>query len=279
MRRRCIGFVRPHRSRNGWLRCEKHSLAGDRFCSTHRDALDGAFLGLFRKYGIFRDDQYTETQTEGDLSQNGQRPFDRRDLPELLTPPAAAAVRSRQNPQSASATARKCPTHKRVRIGDALRRSGVDEWAVANGYVDVLGKLTRKSNDNDGVQKLFVDVLKEVSRHLEPPRAEASPDAPVIVKLVHNVSRPARTPTHIVKFTIPRMLFEIFGSNYSRSVMTMTTNATSSKIVTIGYIVQLGGIASFTLGAIFSVHHIAIGASFIGGAVAFYVGEKLRALT
>jgi hypothetical protein len=45
-----------------------------------------------------------------------------------------------------------------------------------------------------------------------------------------------------------------------------------------GYIVQLGGIASFTLGAIFSVHHIAIGASFIGGAVAFYVGEKLRTL-
>ena len=66
---------------------------------------------------------------------------------------------------------------------------------MANGYVDVLGKLTRKSNDNDGVQKLFVDVLKEVSRHLEPPRAEAAPDAPVIVKLVHNVSRPARTPT------------------------------------------------------------------------------------
>jgi hypothetical protein len=109
--------------------------------------------------------------------------------------PRPAAVSPPQNPQPASATARKCPTHKRVRIGDALRRSGVDEWAVADGYVDVLGKLTRKSNDNDGVQKLFVDVLKEVSRHLEPPRAEAAPDAPVIVKLVHNVSRPARTPT------------------------------------------------------------------------------------
>jgi hypothetical protein len=82
-----------------------------------------------------------------------------------------------------------------VRIGDALRQSGVDEWAVAGGYVDVIGKLTKKSDGNDGVQKLLVDVLKEVSRHLEPPRAEAAPDAPVIVKLVHNVSRPARTPT------------------------------------------------------------------------------------
>ena len=61
--------------------------------------------------------------------------------------------------------------------------------------MDVIDKLTRKSNDNDGVQKLLVDVLKEVSRHLEPPRAEATPDTPVIVKLIHNVSRPARTPT------------------------------------------------------------------------------------
>jgi len=59
----------------------------------------------------------------------------------------------------------------------------------------------------------------------------------------------------------------------------MTTTTTSiGKITLIGYIVQLGGLASFTLGAIFSVHHIAIGASFIGGAVAFYVGEKLRTL-
>jgi hypothetical protein len=45
---------------------------------------------------------------------------------------------------------------------------------------------------------------------------------------------------------------------------------------TIGYLVQLGGIAGITLGAIFSVHHIAIGAAFLGGAAAFYVGEKIR---
>lgn len=47
---------------------------------------------------------------------------------------------------------------------------------------------------------------------------------------------------------------------------------------TIGYIVQLGGIAAFAAGAVASVHHIAIGAAFIGGAAAFYVGEKIRAL-
>jgi hypothetical protein len=58
----------------------------------------------------------------------------------------------------------------------------------------------------------------------------------------------------------------------------MITTTTGSKTTMIGYIVQLGGIASFTLGAIFSVHHIAIGAAFIGGATAFYIGEKLRTI-
>jgi hypothetical protein len=53
----------------------------------------------------------------------------------------------------------------------------------------------------------------------------------------------------------------------------MATSKTS-----IGYIVQLGGIASFTLGGILSLHHIAAGASFLGGAAAFYVGKKIRAL-
>lgn len=48
---------------------------------------------------------------------------------------------------------------------------------------------------------------------------------------------------------------------------------------TIGYAVQLGGIAAFTIGGILSLHHVAIGASFLGGAAAFYVGQKIRALT
>ena len=47
---------------------------------------------------------------------------------------------------------------------------------------------------------------------------------------------------------------------------------------TLGYIVQLAGIAAFTLGAVFSLHHIPIGASFLGGAAAFYVGKKIRTL-
>jgi hypothetical protein len=48
---------------------------------------------------------------------------------------------------------------------------------------------------------------------------------------------------------------------------------------TIGYLVQLGGICAFALGAVFSVHHLAVGGAFVGGAAAFYVGQKLRSIT
>ncbi len=58
-----------------------------------------------------------------------------------------------------------------------------------------------------------------------------------------------------------------------------TASTTGASRKTIGYIVQLGGIAAFALGAIFSLHHIPIGASFVGGAAAYYVGEKIRALS
>jgi len=47
---------------------------------------------------------------------------------------------------------------------------------------------------------------------------------------------------------------------------------------TIGYLVQLGGIGAFAVGAILSIHHLAIAATFVGGAAAFYVGEKIRAI-
>ncbi len=63
----------------------------------------------------------------------------------------------------------------------------------------------------------------------------------------------------------------------------MTTPASTStpaiSRTTLGYIVQLGGLAAFTLGAVFSLHHIPIGASFLGGAAAFYVGKTIRTLT
>jgi hypothetical protein len=52
----------------------------------------------------------------------------------------------------------------------------------------------------------------------------------------------------------------------------------SASKTTIGSIVQLGGIAAFALGAVLSFHHVAIGASFAGGAAAFFVGKKIRTL-
>lgn len=108
-------------------------------------------------------------------------------------PSAAKESVSTEAPTAPGAPPRKFPTRKRVRIGDALRRRGLDEWTIAEGYVDVVSKLTRKSDSSNSVEKLFVDVLKECSRHLEPPQSDDSdPGAPVIVRLVHAVSRPVR---------------------------------------------------------------------------------------
>ncbi len=53
----------------------------------------------------------------------------------------------------------------------------------------------------------------------------------------------------------------------------------SASKTTIGYLVQLGGVASFAIGAVLSFHHAAIAASFVGGAAAYFVGQKIRALT
>jgi hypothetical protein len=53
----------------------------------------------------------------------------------------------------------------------------------------------------------------------------------------------------------------------------------SASKTTVGYAVQLGGIGALVVGAVLSAHHIAIAAAFVGGAAAFYVGEKIRTLS
>jgi hypothetical protein len=58
-----------------------------------------------------------------------------------------------------------------------------------------------------------------------------------------------------------------------------TASTSAISRTTLGYIVQLGGIAAFTVGAALSLHHLPIGISFLGGAAAFYVGKKIRTLT
>ncbi len=52
--------------------------------------------------------------------------------------------------------------------------------------------------------------------------------------------------------------------------------STSKK--TIGYLVQLGGVAAVVVGAVLSLHHIAIALCFAAGGAAFYVGKKIRTL-
>jgi hypothetical protein len=115
-------------------------------------------------------------------------------LSPALTPPPAAATPLPPMPPLVSAPARKRnPTRRRVRIGDALRQSGLDEWTIADGYISVVDKLTNGSDDKESPNKLLVDVLKECSRHLEPARSgDTAGEGPVTVRLVHNVSRPKR---------------------------------------------------------------------------------------
>ena len=86
----------------------------------------------------------------------------------------------------------------RIRIGDAMRRSGLDEYKVARTFAVVVDKLSdgKTAKDTGGVQKLLVDVLKECSRHLDPPQSErAAPAAPAQIIMVHNVPRPVRAQT------------------------------------------------------------------------------------
>jgi hypothetical protein len=98
-----------------------------------------------------------------------------------------------------SARARRVRGKKPVRIGEALRQRGFDEHTIADHYVDVAHRLKGKSDQSGSVEKLLVDVLKECSKHLEPPRPMERTDeragargAAVHVHLVHSVTRPAR---------------------------------------------------------------------------------------
>jgi hypothetical protein len=55
-----------------------------------------------------------------------------------------------------------------------------------------------------------------------------------------------------------------------------TTAASKTGSQSIGLYVELAGAGAFVAGAILSLHHYAIGACFVAGAAAFYVGKKMR---
>jgi hypothetical protein len=85
-------------------------------------------------------------------------------------------------------------TGPRVSIGTALCEAGFDERAVARQYVNVVQNLAQpNSTDRSGATKLLVDVLKECSRQLDSTGGHRAGDGPVVVRLVHTVSRPDRS--------------------------------------------------------------------------------------
>lgn len=81
----------------------------------------------------------------------------------------------------------------RVRLGQALRKKGIDEHMVAGTYAAVVDMLKGKTLKNDSVEKLLVDILKECSKHLEEDN-KAAENMSVRVRLIHNVARPKRDP-------------------------------------------------------------------------------------
>jgi hypothetical protein len=85
---------------------------------------------------------------------------------------------------------------KRVRLGEALRKRGIDEHAVAAGYADVMGELQSKPKDSNA-EKLLVDILKQCGKILDQEDAPVNPESdirsvPVVV--LHNMMRPERGP-------------------------------------------------------------------------------------
>jgi hypothetical protein len=112
--------------------------------------------------------------------------------------PAAAPAPQTSSKNPPPRRPRRKRPRKRVPLGVAMRRVGLDERAIAENYAGVVEKLTTgQQTTNAGAEKLLVDVLKECTRVLDPPPrpgASAGGDVPVVVHLNHNVPRPARGP-------------------------------------------------------------------------------------
>lgn len=54
-------------------------------------------------------------------------------------------------------------------------------------------------------------------------------------------------------------------------------NMANAKLIFIGEVTQVAGVAAFVAGVVLSLHHWPAAAALIGGGAAFYVGKKLRA--
>lgn len=56
----------------------------------------------------------------------------------------------------------------------------------------------------------------------------------------------------------------------------MASTLSSSKVIFIGEVTQIAGVASIVGGVVLSLHHWPAAAALIGGLAAYFVGKKLR---
>jgi len=83
----------------------------------------------------------------------------------------------------------------RIRLRNALRVVGLDEWQIAWNLKMKVDQLSESKFASD--KKLLLEYMKEATRHLDPAAtaaaaSAASPDAST-VEIVHHIARPDRT--------------------------------------------------------------------------------------
>ena len=105
-------------------------------------------------------------------------------------------------PSAKHSTLKRKRRRTRIAVDEALRCEGMGE----REYAASLGRFVTKVEGNDKNLKLMLDGIKEWGRHFQGKQSSESsstPDAPVIVQLVHDVPRPARTPAAPVAASPP----------------------------------------------------------------------------
>ena len=135
----------------------------------------------------------TKKRNAGRVASNANKRPARTKRPSAKKPDAKTSAANNQS--NRAVVAKPIGPRERVRIGQAMRERGLDERLIAEMFANVVGKLhENNSSDSGSVQKLLVDVLKECSRHLDPPReaGRETSEGPATIILIHEVDRPKR---------------------------------------------------------------------------------------
>jgi len=203
---RCTGFVRLRARAQGWMPCPRARVEGDQFCQKHRDWLDGAVFGIFSakepcdgkkvRSRLLRARNKKKRQLA--LARKTRAVKKARKQAESLAAQEAAMAdceqageqkESRQTSEAAKARPKR-HRRKRVRLGEAMRKIGLDEYTVAEKMAGLIENLGRDKSE----AKVLLDALKESMRYLEPQKRSGGgeSDAPTMVTLSHSVPRPLR---------------------------------------------------------------------------------------